>query len=150
MLHRFARRMASTLLAIGWCCTADVALADMTIQQYLAIEKGEAGVRPDFSMVYLAGVLAGLQAANGIASAEGRPIFCPGSRSRSASVVELKPGIDAAIAKAVDEQPGFDRYARIMTVGMVGLSAMTSLYPCRDTPEPAAGQSTPAPDQPIR
>lgn len=132
------RSMVATVLLSSLLPWSE-ARADMTIQQYLAIEKGEAGVRPDFSVVYLAGLLAGLQAANGAASAEGRPIFCPRERTLAPTVVELKPGIDEAIAKASAEQPGFDRYARIVTIGMVGLTALTSLYPCPDAPAPAAG-----------
>ena len=47
--------------------------ADMPIADYLAIGKGEGAVRPDFAVVYLAGTLDGLEAANAAARARGHP-----------------------------------------------------------------------------
>lgn len=128
---RWSRRRAwlGLLLALG----AGGARADMTIGDYLAIAKGEGAVRPDFAIVYLAGTLDGLEAANAAARARGRAYYCP-PEERPATVVELKPALDRLLAQAVEQQRDFERYARIVTVGTVSLTALARLFPCPERP----------------
>jgi len=113
--------------------------ADMPIADYLAIGKGEGAVRPDFAVVYLAGTLDGLEAANAAARARGHPYYCPPGE-RAPTVLELKPALDRLLAEAVERQRDFERYARIVTVGTVSLTALARLFPCS---EPASGASSP-------
>jgi hypothetical protein len=127
---------AAFLLALA----AGPTRADMPIADYLAIGKGEGAVRPDFAVVYLAGTLDGLEAANAAARARGRPYYCPPGE-RAPTVLELKPALDDLLARAAAQQRDFERYARIVTVGTVSLTALARLFPC---PEPAARGSGPA------
>ncbi|BCX16405.1 MAG: hypothetical protein KatS3mg117_0087 [Geminicoccaceae bacterium] len=110
------------------------AQADMAIADYLTIVKGEAAVRPDFAVVYLAGTLDGLEAANAAARARGRAYYCP-PEERTPTVLDLKPALDRLLAEAVERQRDFERYARIVTVGTVSLTALARVFPC---PEAAA------------
>lgn len=103
--------------------------ADMPIAEYLAIGRGEGAVRPDFAIVYLAGILDGLEAANAAARARGRAYYC-GPADRTPTVLELKPALDALLARAAEQQRDFERYARIVTVGTVSLTALARLFPC--------------------
>lgn len=119
--------------------SAAPAEADMTIADYLAIGKGEGAVRPDFAIVYLAGILDGLEAANAAARARGRAYYC-GPSDRAPTVLELKPALDELLAQAVEQQRDFERYARIVTVGTVGLTALARLFPCA---EPATSADVP-------
>jgi hypothetical protein len=112
----------------------------MPIADYLAIGKGEGAVRPDFAVVYLAGTLDGLEAANAAARARGHPYYCPPGE-RAPTVLELKPALDDLLARAAEQQRDFERYARIVTVGTVSLTALARLFPC---PEAAARGSGPA------
>lgn len=106
--------------------------ADMAIADYLAIVKGEAAVRPDFAVVYLAGTLDGLEAANAAARARGRAYYCPPDE-RTPTVLDLKPALDQLLAEAVERQRDFERYARIVTVGTVSLTALARVFPCSET-----------------
>lgn len=108
------------------------AQADMAIADYLAIVKGEAAVRADFAVVYLAGTLDGLEAANAAARARGRPYYCP-PEERTPTVLDLKPALDQLLAEAVERQRDFERYARIVTVGTVSLTALARVFPCSET-----------------
>ncbi len=113
------------------------ARADMAIADYLVIARGEGAVRPDFAIVYLAGTLDGLEAANAAARARGRAYYCP-PEERAATVLELKPALDRLLAQAVEQQRDFERYARIVSVGTVSLTALARLFPC---PEPSASSA---------
>ncbi len=111
--------------------------AEMAIADYLAISKGEGAVRPDFAIVYLAGALDALEAANAAARARGRPYYCP-PEDQIPTVVELKPALDELLALAVEQQRDFERYARIVSVGTVSLTALARLFPCSASEAPAA------------
>lgn len=126
--------VAATLLAAT--AAAGSVRADMTIAEYLAIAKGEAAVRRDFAIVYLAGALDGLEAANAAARARGRAYYCLPAE-RAPSVLELQPALDELLALAVEQQRDFERYARIVTIGTVSLTALARRFPC---PEPAGAQ----------
>lgn len=125
-----AARVAGALLAAA--AAPGPLRAEMTIAEYLAIAKGEAAVRQDFAIVYLAGTLDGLEAANAAARARGRAYYCV-SEERAPSVLELKPALDELLALAVGQQRDFERYARIVTIGTVSLTALARRFPC---PEP--------------
>jgi|DewCreStandDraft_4_1066084.scaffolds.fasta_scaffold00025_91 hypothetical protein len=122
-------------LAVAVAGTA--ARADMPIADYLAIARGEGAVRPDFVIVYLAGTLDGLEAANAAARARGRAYYCP-PEERAATVLELKPALDRLLAQAVEQQRDFERYARIVSVGTVSLTALARLFPCPEPRTPSA------------
>ncbi len=124
-------------IAVVVAVAGTAARADMPIADYLAIAKGEGAVRPDFAIVYLAGTLDGLEAANAAARARGRAYYCPPDE-RPATVLELKPALDGLLAQAVEQQRDFERYARIVSVGTVSLTALARLFPC---PEPRASQA---------
>jgi DNA invertase Pin-like site-specific DNA recombinase len=81
---------------------------------------------------YLAGTLDGLEAANAAARARGRPYYCP-PEERTPTVLELKPALDQLLAEAVERQRDFERYARIVTVGTVSLTALARVFPCSET-----------------
>ena len=123
------RRAAAPALALALLAAAAPVRADMPIAEYLAIGRGEGAVRPDFAIVYLAGILDGLEAANAAARARGRAYYC-GPADRAPTVLELKPALDALLARAADQQRDFARYARIVTVGTVSLTALARLFPC--------------------
>jgi hypothetical protein len=127
-------RRAGLGLTLALLAAAGPARADMPIAEYLAIGRGEGAVRPDFAIVYLAGTLDGLEAANAAARARGRAYYC-GPADRAPTVLELKPALDALLARAAEQQRDFERYARIVTVGTVSLTALARLFPC---PEPSA------------
>lgn len=128
------RRLSAAVTLLGGLLAASSARADMPIAEYLAIGRGEGAVRADFAIVYLAGTLDGLEAANAAARARGRPYYC-GPADRAPTVLELKPALDALLARAVEQQRDFERYARIVTIGTVSLTALARLFPC---PEPVA------------
>lgn len=127
-------RIAAGGLALVLSLAGGPARADMPIADYLAIGKGEGAVRPDFALVYLAGALDGLEAGNTAARARGRAYYCL-PEERPPTVLELKAALDGLLARAAAEQRDFDRYARIVTVGTVSLTALARAFPC---PEPGA------------
>lgn len=131
------RRAAAAALALALLAPAAPAEADMPIAEYLAIGRGEGAVRPDFAIVYLAGILDGLEAANAAARARGRAYYC-GPTDRTPTVLELKPALDALLARAAEQQRDFERYARIVTVGTASLTALARLFPCPEAGAAAA------------
>lgn len=122
---------------VGALLAGGGARADMAIADYLAIARGEGAVRADFAVVYLAGTLDGLEAANAAARARGRPYYC-GPADRAVTVLELKPALDALLARAVEQQRDFERYSRVVTVGTASLTALARLFPC---PEATSARS---------
>ncbi|MCX8100707.1 MAG: hypothetical protein N3D77_05640 [Geminicoccaceae bacterium] len=140
-------RPPAVLAAVVLAAAVAPARAELTIADYLAIARGEAAVRPDFAIVYLAGALDGLEAANAAARARGRAFYCV-AEERAPSVAELKPALDELLALAVEQQRDFERYARIVTIGTVSLTALARRFPCPESavaPADAAPAASPAP-----
>lgn len=131
-------RKSAAAFGLALLLSAAPAEADMAIAEYLAIGRGEGAVRPDFAIVYLAGILDGLEAANAAARARGRAYYC-GPTDRTPTVLELKPALDALLARAAEQQRDFERYARIVTVGTVSLTALARLFPCPESGASATG-----------
>jgi hypothetical protein len=107
----------------------------MSVENYLLIESGQAQVDPDYSYVYVSGVLDALSAFNEAMRSAGVSLFCPVDEQQVIEIEVFKGLIDQAITRARTEQADFAQYARAASIGIIGLRVLNEALPCSTASE---------------
>jgi hypothetical protein len=122
-------RALATLLALACWGLPAPARGDMSVDNYLLIETGQAEIDPRYAYVYVSGVLDALTTFNEAVRGAGVSLFCP-TDDRVIEIDRFKALIDQAIEQAKSIRPDFEQYARAASVGIVGLGVLNEALPC--------------------
>ena len=123
-------RVIACLISIVCSTQPSIGRAAMSLESYLLIETGQAKVDPNYSYVYVAGVLDALTAFNEAVRTAGVSLFCPADDQRMIEVETFKGLIDQAIVRARTTQADFEQYARAASIGIIGLGVLNAALPC--------------------
>ena len=123
-------RALAFVLAIACCAQPATGRAAMSVGNYLLIETGQAEVDPNYTYIYVSGVLDALTTFNEAMQGAGISLFCPVDDQKVIEVDEFKALIDQAIERAKATRPNFEQYAHAASIGIVGLGVLNEALPC--------------------
>lgn len=129
-----SRRILACLLAVIFGAHPSLGRAAMSVETYLLIETGQGQVDPDYSYVYVSGVLDALTAFNEAVRSAGVSLFCPADDEQTIELDAFKGLIDQAILRARANEADFKQYARAASIGIIGLGVLNEALPCIDSP----------------
>lgn len=121
---------------------ADSSRATMSVGTYLLIETGRVEVDPDFTFVYVSGVLDALIVFNEAIRPTGISLFCPVDENNVIDDDTFKDLVDQAIIDAKEDRPDFEAFAESASIGVVGLGVLNETFPCAEGESEEPGDGT--------
>ena len=107
------------------------AVAEVTIEDYVRIQRRQLNVPPDYIKTYVEGVHEALLTFNDLAASNGLEVLCLPEGQEPMNADAFKYRIDQLINEARRERPDFETYAQQANISVVGLFVLNEEYPCK-------------------